>query len=337
MSAAVEATPNSQNMEKERTSGGSNRSHIRMSKVNTKLREVLKQYDKDGDQKITRPELEEVINHLVREQFQNKIFLGLLLGLVVYFVLLLGSLFALTWAVMLAQKDTEVSGNTWVVKGTSTPISLGMSDISVANSSLVLRGSGGGAGNSSSVTRLSTTVPTVKMAVYEGVSYDDLLKIDHIVVQGMQLPPQVAVTAQAKMSVLGVTRAAVAAASGATSTALRVETKDGVLVLQGGAWYLEGTGGMLLAATGMLGSVNGQRAPIQGPAAGESYTVYGYSTHTLNGAASASCTSRVNATSCGAAYTACGSPTWPRFTSKNFALCEKANYSTLATTASFCC
>lgn len=84
----------------------------------------------------------------------------------------------------------------------------------------------------------------------------------------MQLPPQVAVTAQAKMSVLGVTRAAVAAASGATSTALRVETKDGVLVLQGGAWYLEGTGGMLLAATGMLGSVNGQRAPIQGPAAG---------------------------------------------------------------------
>lgn len=31
MSAAVEATPNSQNMEKERTSGGSNRSHIRMS------------------------------------------------------------------------------------------------------------------------------------------------------------------------------------------------------------------------------------------------------------------------------------------------------------------
>lgn len=70
-----------------------------------------------------------------------------------------------------------------MVKGTSTPISLGMSDISVANSSLVLRGSGGGAGNSSSVTRLSTTVPTVKMAVYEGVSYDDLLKIDHIVVR----------------------------------------------------------------------------------------------------------------------------------------------------------
>ncbi|KAG2442501.1 hypothetical protein HXX76_002587 [Chlamydomonas incerta] len=320
-------------MEKERTSGGSNRSHIRMSKVNTKLREVLKQYDKDGDQKITRPELEEVINHLVREQFQNKIFLGLLLGLLVYFVLLLGSLFALTWAVMLAQKDTEVSGSTWVVKGTNTPITLGISDISVANSSLILRGNG----NGTTVTRLSTTVPAVKIAVYEGVAFEDLLKINYIVVQGMQLPPQVAVTAQAKMAVLGVTRVPVTSSSGATSISLRVETKDGVLVQQGGAWYLEGAGGVLLASTGMLGAVNGKRAPIQGPAAGESYTVYAYSPQTLTGVTSTACTSRVNATSCGVAYTACGSPAWPRFTSQNFALCEKANYTTLASPGSFCC
>ncbi|KAG2448269.1 hypothetical protein HYH02_006853 [Chlamydomonas schloesseri] len=327
-----DAGPNSPGLEKERTSGGSNRSHIRMSKVNTKLREVLKQYDKDGDNKITRPELEEVINHLVKEQFQNKIFLGLLLGLLVYFVLLLGSLFALTWAVMLAQKDTETSGNTWVVKDTHTPISLGISDITVANSSLVLRGSSG-----STATRLSTTAPAVKMAVYEGVSYSDLLKVDHIVVQGMQLSPQISVTAQAKLAVLGVTQMPVTSSSGVTTISLRVETKDGVLLLQGGAWYLEGGGGVLLASTGMLAAANGQRAPIQGPAAGESYTVYAYSSHTLSGVTSASCTSRLNATSCGAAYTACGSPAWPRFTSQNFALCEKVNYTALAYPSSFCC
>ncbi|KAG2481948.1 hypothetical protein HYH03_019092 [Edaphochlamys debaryana] len=318
---------------------------IALAEVGTKFREVLKAFDKDGDNKITRPELEEVINHLVNHQFKNRIFLYFFLALLTYFLLLAGSLFGVTWAVVYAQKDTTVVNNIIVTKDGHTPLQLRSSDLQRSGNTLVYRAS-----DPKSVATTATL--DAKAPVAPSLAYSDLIKIKSLVVQGMD-PSAGAVRSRSQV-MAGVGSVEALRLPGPTRTALRFHTADGVLLLDSGAWFLEdsgkssgsgggngtgGSSGALLRSAGLLGPAgSGGRTPLQ--ASGESGVavfVYGIANANLTLPASG-CASSATAASCGAGYAACGSPPdWNAFATANFGLCEAVAYGAVPATSSFCC
>ncbi|GFR41007.1 hypothetical protein Agub_g1674, partial [Astrephomene gubernaculifera] len=118
---------------------------VHLMALNLETRTVLSKFDRNGDGDIDPSELEEVVDELVKSQFKSRLFMAGMIMVIFSLVLLLGSGFGLTWAVVLAHKDTTINDK-FVLLSSSTnkPVQATDANYTVAPSGLLLSRSSAG-------------------------------------------------------------------------------------------------------------------------------------------------------------------------------------------------
>ncbi|KAG2423963.1 hypothetical protein HXX76_014902 [Chlamydomonas incerta] len=159
----------------ERSSPGSAGNQITLERFNTATRNVLRKFDDNGDGRIDASEIQAVVSTLVAEKFKSKAFKVGLIILGTFTILLLGAMFGLTWAVVVALKDTQVnnSGVMTTNDGSSTPVLTANLDMTVsADGKLVSR---------TSNSTIATTPTVTRSAISSEAPFDLLLKLSNLV------------------------------------------------------------------------------------------------------------------------------------------------------------
>ncbi|KAG2448351.1 hypothetical protein HYH02_006933 [Chlamydomonas schloesseri] len=149
---------------------------VHLASLSAEAQEVLKKFDANGDGEVEAAELTAVVDELVKTQFSSRLFLYGLMAMTFALVMILGSGFGLTWAVVLSQKDTTVVSNTWVTRSDKVPIQLGNSQMTVVDGMLSSRGA-------TNVT-VSTTPSTVERPLNADMSAAQLTSLTRVYLRG---------------------------------------------------------------------------------------------------------------------------------------------------------
>ncbi|KAG2442583.1 hypothetical protein HXX76_002668 [Chlamydomonas incerta] len=113
---------------------------LELSGLSVGAREKLAQFDINGDGNLDPNEISQIVETLANEQFRGRHLKYGFLALALVVVVLIGCLFGITWAVFLANKDTEVRQGVWVTRSDKVPIQLGNNQMTVLDGMLSSRG-----------------------------------------------------------------------------------------------------------------------------------------------------------------------------------------------------
>eukprot|EP00198_Chlamydomonas_reinhardtii_P013576 XP_001702913.1 predicted protein [Chlamydomonas reinhardtii] len=102
-------------------------------------REKLAEFDVNGDGNLDPNEISQIVDTLANEQFRGRHLKYGFLALALVVVVLIGCMFGISWAVFLANKDTEVQQGVWVTRADKLPIQLGNSQMTVVDGMLCSR------------------------------------------------------------------------------------------------------------------------------------------------------------------------------------------------------
>ncbi|KXZ56781.1 hypothetical protein GPECTOR_1g703 [Gonium pectorale] len=95
---------------------------VLLKDLDLRSRSVLEKFDRDGDGEIEASDLGAVVDEIVKSKFQSKVFGWGMVMAMLCLVLLLGSAFGLTWAVVLSQKDTRIRNGVLMSRSTDQPL-----------------------------------------------------------------------------------------------------------------------------------------------------------------------------------------------------------------------
>lgn len=105
-----------------------------------KVRAILKEFDVNQDEALDIEEVSTLVDHLVKKEMKYKYLKYAFGGLMGFTLLLLGSMFGLTWAVVESLKDTRLdTSGTMMTKDGSKVVQVASSDYAVVNGSLISR------------------------------------------------------------------------------------------------------------------------------------------------------------------------------------------------------
>jgi C1A family cysteine protease len=171
------ATNNTMTMRRSKpgTGGGSRISFQSKGKhVSERVKAVLQQFDVNQDDALDIDEVCQLVEHMLNEDKKHTYLKYAFGGLMLFTLLLLGSMFGLTWAVVASLKDTEIQGNVLVTKEGQS-VQVASSEYLVGNGSLM----GRGANNTDSPIRTNTFVGS-PYNLSSGIDMASLMELKHI-------------------------------------------------------------------------------------------------------------------------------------------------------------
>ncbi|KAG2448353.1 hypothetical protein HYH02_006935 [Chlamydomonas schloesseri] len=133
-------------------------------------------FDINGDGNLDPSEISQIVETLANEQFRGRHLKYGFLALALVAVLLIGCMFGISWAVFLANKDTEVRQGVLVTRSDKVPIQLGNSQMTVVDGMLSSRGA-------TNVT-VSTTPSTVERPLNADMSAAQLTSLTRVYLRG---------------------------------------------------------------------------------------------------------------------------------------------------------
>ncbi|KAG2499952.1 hypothetical protein HYH03_002237 [Edaphochlamys debaryana] len=148
---------------------------IQIKGLDVEARKILEKFDADGDGYVDTEELGIVVAELVKTKFKGRLYLWGLAAITFALVMILGCGFGLTWAVLMANKDTSVKNNIWVVRGTDDPLRAASSSYTVRNNVMVPRG-----GSATSRLAVSTATLTRRVPLGANVTTAELAALTRV-------------------------------------------------------------------------------------------------------------------------------------------------------------
>ncbi|KXZ48985.1 hypothetical protein GPECTOR_24g275 [Gonium pectorale] len=190
---------------------------------------VLSELDRDHDGSIDVAELIDMVEGIVKSRRERRYMWFVIIALFVFAACTIGTIIGLTYAVVDALKDTEVTGSVMYVKGSVTDVvKVGSADFAVVNNVMVPR-SAADAANPTNATSPSTVMQTaafagIRQPLSSRLPLETLFELKFLHVKGVG-------EAELGVNVNGVAR--VPLAGSVYGTVVRMITAAGTITLDG--------------------------------------------------------------------------------------------------------